>query len=64
MSSKMSITKNVLLDLYHSMTKKWERFGWFLTLKIDLDSQILALLTPSYYTNSQNSIIFFGYVDS
>ena len=25
------------------MKKKWERFGWFLTLKIDFECQILAL---------------------
>jgi hypothetical protein len=27
------------------------------------ESQILALLTPSHYTHSQNSMISFGYVD-
>ena len=38
----MSITKNVLLNWYSSMKKKWERFGWFLTLKIDFESQIFG----------------------
>ena len=27
---KMSITKNLLLNWYFLMKKKWERFGWFL----------------------------------
>ena len=31
--------------------------------KIYIESKILALLTPPHYTNSQNSIISFGYVD-
>ena len=58
----MSITKNVLLNWYSSMKKNWERFWWFLTWKIDFESQIKALLTPPHYTNSQNSIISFGYL--
>ena len=27
--------------------KNWKRFGWFLTLKIDFESQIKALLATS-----------------
>ena len=29
----------------------------------DIECQIKALFDPSHYTNSQNSIISFGYVD-
>ena len=44
---KMSITKNELLSWYYSMKKNWERFRWFLTSKIDFESQILALFDTS-----------------
>ena len=30
----------------------------------DIESQISALLLPTHYTNYENSIIFFEYVDS
>ena len=40
-------TKNVLLNWYSSMKKNWERFRWFLTWKIDFESQILALFDIS-----------------
>ena len=43
----MSKTTNVLLNWYSSMKKKWERFGWFLTKKIDVECQILALFDSS-----------------
>ena len=42
----MSIIRNVLLNSYSSM-KKRERFRWFLTQKIDFESQNLALFDTS-----------------
>ena len=41
-------TKNVPLNWYSSMNFFLERFGYFLTLKIDLENQILALF-DSYF---------------
>ena len=38
---KMSMTKNVLLNWYSSMKKRWERFRWFLKVKF------WHFLTPS-----------------
>ena len=51
---------NVPLNWYSSM-KDSQRFEWFLMSKIDFESQILAFLTPSHYTNSQYSKISFDY---
>ena len=59
----MSITKNMLLNWYSSMKKKWERFQWFLTLKIYFELRFWHFLTSPHYTSSQNSIISFGPVD-
>ena len=43
----MSFMKVVLHISYSSMQKKMEWFGWFLTKKIDFESQILALFDSS-----------------
>ena len=56
---KMSITRNVLLNWYFSMK------DYFWNKKLTL--KLWHFLTPPHsphYTNSQNSIVFFGYVES
>ena len=46
------------------MGKKIEKDSdHFITYKIDFESQVSSLLTPPHYTNSQNSIISFRYID-
>ena len=47
-------TKNVPLNWYSSMNFFLERFGYFLTLKIDFENQILALF-DSYFWPSNKS---------
>ena len=60
----MLITKNVLLNWYSSMKKKIEKyFDNFWHKKLTLKVKFWHFLTPPHYTNSQNSIISFGYVD-
>ena len=44
----MSVTKNVLLKGYSSMKKELERFGSFLTQKIDFESQNFAHFDDFY----------------
>ena len=59
----MSI-KNVLQNRYFSMKKKiQEDPDDFLHRKMTLKVKFWHFLTPPYYTNSQSSIISFGYVD-
>ena len=41
--TKLIKTKNVLLNWYYPTKFFLEKFGWFLTLKIDFENQILAL---------------------
>ena len=61
----MSITKNVHLNWYSSIKKKIEEDSDdFWHRKLTLKVKFWHFLTPSHYTNSQNLIIFFGYVDS
>ena len=45
----MSIAKNMPLKWYSSMKKKLERFRYFLTLKIELESQKSVLLDGLIY---------------
>ena len=59
---KMSINKNVLLNWYSSMKKKYKDPIDFWNRKLPLKVKLWHFLTPPHYTNSQNSIIFFGYV--
>ena len=47
----MSITKGVPLNSYSSMKKNLERFGYFLTLKIDFESQNFAIFDNFYSTD-------------
>ena len=61
----MSITKDLLLN-WHSLMKKRKKkkdSDDFLHRKLTLKGKFLHFLTPPYYTNSQNSIFFFGYVN-
>ena len=66
---KLMLSKNVknkkcAPTLIFFNEKKWERFQYFFTLKIDLESQIKTLVdTSPHFTNSQKSIISIGYVD-
>ena len=53
--SKMSITKNVLLNWYSSTKKKWEKFEWF------YESKILALF-DSYFVNPNSKFNNFPWV--
>ena len=48
MPHKISKNKNVPLNWYFSTKFFLERIGWFLTLKIDFENQILALF-DSYF---------------
>ena len=60
----MSITKNVFLNWYFFNEQKIEKDSDdFFIQKIDFESEILALFETSPNTNSQNSIIFFRYLD-
>ena len=60
----MSITKYVLLNWYSSMKKEIEKDSDdFWRRKLTLKVEFWHFLTPPHYTNSQNSIISFGYVD-
>ena len=57
----MSITKKMCSKIGVLQWKKnWERFGWFLTLKIDFESQVLELFDSSPLIQTQKSIISFG----
>ena len=62
----MSITKNVLHNGYSSMKFFLERFGWFLTQKIDFESQNFAHFDdfyssdPKTYKLSSGLVIVFG----
>ena len=47
----MSMTKGVLIRSYSSMKKNLERFGYFLTLKIDFESQNFAIFDNFYSTD-------------
>ena len=55
----MSITKNVLLNWYSSMKNKLKKIPMIFDIV-----KFWHFLTPPHYTNSQNSIISFEYVDS
>ena len=58
----MSITKNVLLNWYSSMKKKIEKDSDdFWHKKLTLKVKFWHFFTPPHYTNSQISIISFGY---
>ena len=58
------LSKNVLLYSYSSMKKRIEKDSDdFWQRKLTLKVQFWHFLTPPRYTNSQNSIISFGYVD-
>ena len=57
----MSMTKKMCSKIGVLQWKKnWERFGWFLTLKIDFESQVLELFDSSPLIQTQKSIISFG----
>ena len=47
--TKLVKTKNVPLNWYFSTKIFLERFGWFLTLKIDFENQILALFDGYFW---------------
>ena len=55
-------TKNVPLNWYSSMKIFLERFGWFLTLKIDFENQNLALFDSYFWpfikSHEKNQIHF------
>ena len=46
---KMLFTKKVCLNWYSSMNFFLERFGWFLTLKINFENQILAFFDVYFW---------------
>ena len=54
------MTKNVLLNLYPSMEKIQEGLDDFLCRKLTFNVKFLHFLTPSHYTNLQNSMGFFS----
>ena len=47
--TKLTEIKNVLLNWYFSTRIFLGRFGWFLTLKIDFENQILALFDGYFW---------------
>ena len=58
-------TKNVPLNWYSSMNFFLERFGYFLTLKIDFENQILALFDSYFWPfNKSHEKIKFIFVIS
>ena len=58
----MSITKNVLPNWYYLMEKIEKDSDDFWHRKLTLKVKFWHFSTPLHYTNSQNSIISFGYV--
>ena len=53
--TKLVKTKNVPLNWYFSTKIFLERFGWFLTLKIDFENQFLALFDSYFWPFKQKS---------